>query len=129
MRDFELDDRFWRDALGALRAGERVASLSGRYSEYADLIGELAIDAAGEPILIGFRHAAADENPRLLALLSAVFLARDGRRTLLLDLDPEVRWLEQVLGEDFKEGVVDHLQFGTPLERCIRRPRSRDSRR
>jgi cell division protein FtsN len=120
MRDFELDDRFWRDALGALRAGERVASLSGRYSEYADLIGELAIDAAGEPILIGFRHAAADENPRLLALLSAVFLARDGRRTLLLDLDPEVRWLEQVLGEDFKEGVVDHLQFGTPLERCIR---------
>ncbi|MGH7565722.1 MAG: SPOR domain-containing protein [Gemmatimonadota bacterium] len=120
MRDFELDDQFWRDALAALQAGEPVEALSGRYPQYTDLIGELALDATGEPILIGFRHAAADENPRLLALLSAAFLARGGRRTLLLDLDPEVRWLEQVLGGDFKEGVVDHLQFGIPIERCIR---------
>jgi len=120
MRDFELDDRFWRDALTVLQAGERVEALSDRYPEYADLIGELALDAAVEPVLLCFRHAAADENSRLLGLLSAIFLARSGRRTLLLDLDPEVRWLEQVLGEDFKEGVVDHLQFGMPLERCIR---------
>jgi cell division septation protein DedD len=120
MRDFELDDRFWRDALAALRAGEGVGALSDRYPDYADLIEDLAIDASEEPTLIGFRHAAADVNPRLLALLSAAFLARAGRRTLLLDLDPEVRWLEQVLGEDFKEGVVDHLQFGVPLERCVR---------
>jgi cell division septation protein DedD len=120
MRDFELDDRFWRDALSVLRAGERVEALSDRYPDYVDLMGELALDASAEPALIGFRHAAADENPRLLALLSAAFLARAGKRTLLLDLDPEVRWLEQLLGEDFKEGVVDHLQFGVPLERCIR---------
>lgn len=120
MRDFDLDDRFWRDALAALQVGGRVETLSGRYPQYADLIGELALDSAAEPVLIGFRHAAADENPRLLALLSAVFLARGGRKTLLLDLDPGVRWLEQVLGEDFKEGVVDHLQFGIPIERCLR---------
>lgn len=121
MRDFELDDSFWRDALSALGAGEPVEALADRYPDYAALIGELAIDAAAEPVLIGLRHAAADENPRLLAFLSAVFLARGGMRTLLLDLDPEVRWLEQLLGEDFKEGVVDHLQFGIPLERCARR--------
>lgn len=120
MRDFELDDRFWRDALSALRAGAGAEDLSARHPEYADLIRELALDAGAEPTLIGFRHAAADENPRLLALLSAMFLARAGRRTLILDLDPEVRWLEQLLGEDFKEGVVDHLQFGVPLERCVR---------
>jgi cell division septation protein DedD len=120
MRDFELDDRFWRDALAVLQAGEQVETLTDRYPGYADLICELALDCAAEPVLVGFRHAAADENPRLLALLSAMFLARRGRRTLLLDLDPEVRWLEQLLGEDFKEGVVDHLQFGIPLERCIR---------
>ena len=120
MRDFELDDRFWRDALAVLQSGDQVETLTDRYPGYADLIGELALDCAVEPVLVGFRHAAADENPRLLALLSAMFLARRGRRTLLLDLDPEVRWLEQLLGEDFKEGVVDHLQFGIPLERCIR---------
>jgi cell division septation protein DedD len=120
MRDFELDDRFWRDALSVLRSGRRSNALADRYPEYAALLDELARDAAGEPVLIGFRHAAADENPRLLALLSAAFLARAGRRTLLLDLDPEVRWLEQILGADFKEGVVDHLQFGVPLERCVR---------
>ena len=121
MRDFELDDSFWRDALSALEAGEGVDALSDRYPDYAALIGELAIDAAAESVLIGLRHAAADENPRLLAFLSAAFMARAGLRTLLLDLDPEVRWLEQLLGEDFKEGVVDHLQFGIPLERCARR--------
>jgi cell division septation protein DedD len=120
MRDFELDDRFWRDALAVLQSGDQVETLTDRYPGYADLIGELALDCAAEPVLVGFRHAAADENPRLLALVSAMFLARRGRRTLLLDLDPEVRWLEQLLGEDFKEGVVDHLQFGVPLERCIR---------
>jgi cell division septation protein DedD len=120
MRDFELDDRFWRDALAALQAGERASALAGRYAEYVDLIEDLALDAAGEPALVGFRHAAADANPRLLALVSAAFLARAGKRTLLLDLDPEVRWLEQILGGDFKEGVVDHLQFGTPLAGCAR---------
>ncbi|HJU86597.1 MAG TPA: hypothetical protein VJ788_04425, partial [Gemmatimonadota bacterium] len=120
MRDFELDDRFWRDALTALQAGEGADALAARYPDYADLIGDLAVDGAAEPVLVGFRHAAADANPRLLALLSAAFLARAGRRTLLLDLDPEVRWLEQVLGGDFKEGVVDHLQFGIPLEGCAR---------
>ncbi|HET6362253.1 MAG TPA: hypothetical protein VFH11_09350, partial [Gemmatimonadota bacterium] len=120
MRDFELDDRFWRDALATLQAGEQADALAARYPDYADLIGDLALDAAAEPVLVGFRHAAADANPRLLALLSAAFLARAGRRTLLLDLDPEVRWLEQILGGDFKEGVVDHLQFGVPLEGCAR---------
>jgi cell division septation protein DedD len=120
MRDFELDDRFWRDALATLQAGERAEALAARYPDYADLIDDLAADGTAEPVLVGFRHAAADANPRLLALLSAVFLARAGRRTLLLDLDPEVRWLEQVLGGDFKEGVVDHLQFGVPLAGCAR---------
>ncbi len=120
MRDFELDDRFWRDALATLQAGERAEALAGRYPDFVDLIGDLALDAATEPVLIGFRHAAADANPRLLALLSAAFLARAGKRTLLLDLDPEVRWLEQILGSDFKEGVVDHLQFGIPLAACAR---------
>lgn len=120
MRDFELDDRFWRDALSALRTGAGAETLSALYPDYSDLMRELALDAAAEPVLIGFRHAAADENPRLLALVSAAFLARAGRRTLLLDLDPEVRWLEQIVGEDFKEGVVDHLRFGVPLEGCAR---------
>ena len=120
MRDFELDDRFWRDALAALQAGRRADALAGRYPDFVDLIADLALDAGSEPMLVGFRHAAADANPRLLALLSAAFLARAGKRTLLLDLDPEVRWLEQLLGGDFKEGVVDHLRFGIPLAGCAR---------
>ena len=74
MRDFELDDRFWRDAFSALRTGAGAETLAALYPDYSDLIRELALDAAAEPVLIGFRHAAADENPRLLALVSAAFI-------------------------------------------------------
>lgn len=120
MRDLELDDRFWRDALTALARGCRVSALSSRHSEYAACLTGIEADAARDAVLVGVRIAAAGQNGRLLSLMTAAFLARAGVRTLLVDLSPDVRWLERVVGEDLKEGVVDHIQYGVPLERCVR---------
>lgn len=120
MRDLELDDRFWRDALSTLAGGSRASALASRHPEYAGLLAELEADAAGDSMLIGARLASTGQNPRLLALLTAAFLARAGVHTLFVDLSSDVRWLERLLGEDFKEGIVDHTQYGVPLERCVR---------
>lgn len=120
MRDLELDDRFWHDALTALARGCRVSALSSRHSEYSACVTGIEADAARDAVLVGVRTAAAGQNGRLLSLVTAAFLARAGVRTLLVDLSPDVRWLERVVVEDLKEGVVDHIQYGVPLERCVR---------
>ncbi|MFN2383408.1 MAG: SPOR domain-containing protein [Gemmatimonadota bacterium] len=119
MRDLELDDLFWREALAALQSGAGAAALAERHPAYAGLLADLAGDTCSESCVIGIRLAASGKNPRLFALLTAAFLARGGTRTLFLDLSPELRWLEHLLGQDLKEGLVDHLQFGVPLERCV----------
>jgi len=120
MRDFELDDRFWREALTAVREGSRASALSGSYPDYAQLLTEIEADASRDAMLVGARLAGGGHNPQLLSFVSAAFLARAGLRTLLIDLSPEFRWLERLLGQDLKEGMIDHLQYGVPLEQCVR---------
>lgn len=120
MRDFELDDRFWRDALAALAGGSRASALSSSYPEFSACLAELEAEASRDALLIGVRLESAGQNPRLLSLLVAAFLARAGVSTLIVDLSPDVRWLERLFGEDLKEGIVDHIQYGVPLERCVR---------
>jgi cell division protein FtsN len=120
MRDFELDDRFWREALTAVREGSRASALSGSYPDYAQLLTEIEADASRDAMLVGARLTGGGHNPQLLSFLSAAFLARAGLRTLLVDLSPEFRWLERLLGRDLKEGMIDHLQYGVPLEQCVR---------
>ena len=82
MRDFELDDRFWRDALSVLHAGGRADALAERYPDYAGLLDELALDAAEEPVLDRLSPRGRGREPAPLALLSAALLAHaDGARS------------------------------------------------
>lgn len=122
MRELTFDDAFWRDVLAALREpdGAALERLAEARPAYAELVGGLARDARREPFLLGGRPATAGKNPRLFLLLTAALLARHGARTLYLDLNSELRWLEMLLGEDLKEGLVDHLQYDVALERCTR---------
>lgn len=120
MRDLEFDDALWREAITAFRTEDPVERLRERVSGYGSVVEELIDDAAQGPVLVGFRLVSPGNNPRLLALLTAGFLARSGHDTLLVDLGADVRWLEATLDRDFKEGIVDHLQYGVPIERCLR---------
>jgi hypothetical protein len=120
MHDFELDDDFWAGVLAALREDPPVAYLGDRWPAFAELIEGLVADAEREPILVGFRLATHGRNPRLFAVLTGALLARSRIPTLVLDLSPDTRWLEQLLGADYKEGFVDHVRFGAPLAQCTR---------
>ncbi|MFN2422015.1 MAG: SPOR domain-containing protein [Gemmatimonadota bacterium] len=120
MHDFELDDDFWPGVLGALREDTPVDYLGDRWPAFAELVEGLVADAEREPILVGFRLATHGRNPRLFAVLTGALLARSRIPTLVLDLSPDTRWLEQLLGADYKEGFVDHVRFGAPLAQCTR---------
>lgn len=121
MRELTLDDGFWRDALTALRDPSGGGRLERAWPGYAGLVEELATAARGEGCLVGGRPATAGKNPRLFLAIVAAALAREGIETLYLDLSSELRWLEMLTGEDLKEGLVDHLQYEVPLDRCVRR--------
>lgn len=120
MRELTFDDAFWRDVLAALREPGGVAAerLEERRPGFAELVERLARDARAERCLIGGRPSTAGKNPRLFLFLTAALLARRGVETLYLDLGSELRWLEMLLGEDLKEGLVDHLQYDVTIERC-----------
>ncbi|MDX1660390.1 MAG: SPOR domain-containing protein [Gemmatimonadota bacterium] len=122
MRELSFDDAFWRDVLAALREPGQTGRrrLEEHRSGYADLIDGLVREAEEESCLIGGRPATAGKNPRLLLFLTAALLARRGVDTLYLDLSSELRWLEMLLGEDLKEGLVDHLQYDVTIDRCTR---------
>ncbi len=120
MWDLEFSDSFWRAALTALAPDTGIDALAVRYPGYVQLLADLAEDAARESRIVGLRLGVAGRNPRLFGFLTAAFLARSGRRSVYLDLSPDVRWLEHLLGIDLKEGVVDHLQYGIPLESVVR---------
>jgi hypothetical protein len=120
MREIELDDDFWPAALAALASDAPASRLHARWPGYAELLDDLVGDADREPQLVGARLATHGRNPRLFAVLTGALLARSGVPTLVLDLSPDIRWLEQLMGGDFKEGLVDHLRFDVPLERCVR---------
>ena len=125
MREIDLHDDFWPAALAALTSGahapgDPAAHLRERWPGLADLLDELVADARREPLLVGVRLASQGRNSRLFAILAGACLARAGVRTLVLDLSPDTRWLEQLVGADFKEGLVDHLRFAVPIERCVR---------
>lgn len=119
MRELVFDDAFWRDAFAAIR-GKGLADLAENRPGYADLVEELAGEARLDAILVGGRPATPGGNARLWLFVTAALLAREGVRTLFLDLGAELRWLEHLVGEDLKEGLVDHLRYGVPLERCVR---------
>jgi len=120
MRDFELDDAFWREAIEAFRGGDPGGCLTARYPAFGELVAEFVEEAAERPVVVGLRLASPGQNPRLLALIVSALLVREGHETLLVDLGADVRWLETALDRDFKEGVVDHLQYGMPIEQCVR---------
>lgn len=120
MLELEFDDAVWRDAIGAIR-GDGTGALARTRPELAELVEDLAREAAETPILVGARLGTPGKNGRLLAFLVAGLLARGGTRTLFLDLSADLRWLEHLVGEDLKEGLIDHLRYGVPIERCVRR--------
>lgn len=120
MRDFDLDDRFWRDAIQVLVRGHDASALSDHHPLWVELLEELKLASSEGSLMVGARTAISGDNPRLLMFLAATYLARAGKKTLLIDLSPELRWLERVIEQDLKEGMIDHIQFQVPLERCIR---------
>lgn len=120
MRELDLDDRFWRDALETLRAGEEGGVLRSASPAFAETLDEMARQAREDATLIGIRFAGEDRNPRLLAFLTAAWLARTGLRAVHVDLSQDLRWLERLVGLDLKQGLLDHVHYGVPLERCVR---------
>ncbi|MGH7563508.1 MAG: hypothetical protein ACREK5_03680, partial [Gemmatimonadota bacterium] len=120
VRELDLDDRFWRDALEALRSRQGVEALEARYAPYAKTLEELGRQAREDATLIGLRFEGEGRNARLLAFLSTALLARTGLRAVFVDLSQDLRWLERLTGLDLKQGLVDHVHYGVPLERCVR---------
>lgn len=120
MRELDLDDRFWRDALDTLRAGKEGDVLLSARPAFAEALDEMARQAREDAALIGIRFAGEDRNPRLLAFLTAAWLARTGLRAVHVDLSQDLRWLERLVGLDLKQGLLDHVHYGVPLERCVR---------
>ncbi|HKY60887.1 MAG TPA: SPOR domain-containing protein [Gemmatimonadota bacterium] len=120
MREVDLDDRFWRVALDGLRDAEGAENLRSSTPAFAEALDEVARQAREDAALVGVRFAGEDRNPRLLAFLGAAWLARTGLRVVFVDLSQDLRWLERLTGLDLKEGLVDHVHYGIPLERCVR---------
>ncbi|MGH7558175.1 MAG: SPOR domain-containing protein [Gemmatimonadota bacterium] len=120
MRELDLDDRFWRDALEALRSGGGAPALEARYASYAKTLEDLGRQAREDATLIGVRFEGEGRNARLLAFLSTALLVRAGLRAVFVDLSQDLRWLERLTGLDLKQGLVDHIHYGVPLERCVR---------
>lgn len=120
MPEVELDDRFWRDLLDALRDAEGPDGLRSTAPAFAVALDEVARQAREDAALLGIRFAGEDSNPRLLAFLAAAWLARTGLRAVFVDLSQDLRWLERLTGLDLKQGLVDHVHYGVPLERCVR---------
>ncbi len=120
MRELDLDDRFWRDALEALRSRHGAQALETRYAPYAKTIEEIGRQAREDATLVGLRFEGEGRNARLLAFLSTALLARAGLRAVFVDLSQDLRWLERLTGLDLKQGLVDHVHYGVPLERCVR---------
>lgn len=119
MRELEFGDDFWREALSALRGPGGVAALPEGRAGYAELVEELVAVASEEAAVVCGRPATTGKNPRLFLFLTSAFMAREGVRTLYLDLSPDVRWLEQLTGMELKEGIIDHLQYDVSIERCV----------
>ncbi len=120
MRELDLDDRFWRDALDALRDPGGADALRSAIPAFAETLDDVARQAREDAALVGVRFAGEDRNPRLLAFLAAAWLARTGLRAVFVDLCQDLRWLERLTGLDLKQGLVDHVHYGVPLERCVR---------
>ncbi|HET6342476.1 MAG TPA: SPOR domain-containing protein [Gemmatimonadota bacterium] len=120
MREVELDDRFWRDALDALRDAVSADALRASTPAFTETLDDVARQAREDAALVGVRFAGEDRNPRLLAFLAAAWLARTGLRAVFVDLSQDLRWLERLTGLDLKQGLVDHVHYGVPLERCVR---------
>jgi cell division septation protein DedD len=120
MRELDLDDRFWREALDALRDAGGADALRASNPAFAETLDDLARQAREDAALVGVRFAGEDRNPRLLAFLAAAWLARTGLRAVFVDLSQDLRWLERLTGLDLKQGLVDHVHYGVPLERCVR---------
>ncbi|MGH7542387.1 MAG: hypothetical protein ACREK7_00475, partial [Gemmatimonadota bacterium] len=120
MRELDLDDRFWRDALDALRDPGGADALRSAIPAFAETLDDVARQAREDAALVGVRFAGEDRNPRLLAFLAAAWLARTGLRAVFVDLSQDLRWLERLTGLDLKQGLVDHVHYGVPLERCVR---------
>lgn len=120
LRELEVDDRFWREVLGALRTRDGRADLEARYPSYAATLEELGRQAREDAALIGVRFDGEGGNARLLGFLTTALLARGGLRAVFVDLSPDLRWLERLTGLDLKQGLVDHVHYGVPLERCVR---------
>ena len=119
-RELDLDDRFWRDAMDALRDADGADALRSSAPAFVETLDEVARQAREDAALVGVRFAGEDRNPRLLAFLAAAWLARTGLRVVFVDLGQDLRWLERLTGLDLKEGLVDHVHYGVPLERCVR---------
>ncbi|HET9581829.1 MAG TPA: SPOR domain-containing protein [Gemmatimonadota bacterium] len=120
MRDIELDDHFWREAVDALRHEAGTDTLASSNAAFAETLEDAARQAREDAALIGIRLAGEERNPRLLAFLAAAWLARSGLRAVFVDLSQDLRWLERLTGLDLKQGLVDHVHYGVPLERCVR---------
>jgi cell division septation protein DedD len=118
--ELDLDDRFWRDALDALRDAEETDGFRSSSPAFADALDEVARQAREDAALVGIRFAGEGRNPRLLAFLVAAWLARTGLRAVYVDPSPDLRWLERLTGLDLKQGLLDHVHYGVPLERCVR---------
>jgi cell division protein FtsN len=121
MRHISLDESFWRFAPEALASGESIEGVESPLLDVSRLLLRVQYSAAAHPgARLGLFTLGGSEEERALGLVLAAFLARSGRRVLLVDLDfSDDTWCRLLGGEELS-GVADHVAYGIAPEKLVR---------
>ncbi len=122
MRHISLDESFWRCATEALVSGESIEDVEPSLLDVSRLLRHLCQPVASGPGgRLGLLTLGGTEEERALGLTLAALLARRGCRVLLADCDFTDQTWSRLLGAEEPDGIADHVGYGTPPRRLVRR--------
>jgi cell division septation protein DedD len=122
MRHISLDESFWRSAIQALVSGESIEDVEPSLLDVSRLLRHLQESTNGPASgRLGLLTLGDSEEERALGLTLAALLALRGPRVLLADCNFTDQTWSRLLGADEPDGIADHVGYGTPLRRLVRR--------